>query len=71
MAPRGRNRAENENECQYRKAPAKGLTAPSQGPRLRGRLLASGGDWLLAAPDGSARLDVRGTLERRREIRGP
>jgi len=34
-----------------------------EGPRLNGRLLASGGDWLLAAPDGSARLDVRGTLE--------
>jgi hypothetical protein len=34
-----------------------------EGPRLRGRLLASGGDWLLAAPDGSSRLDVRGTFE--------
>jgi hypothetical protein len=34
-----------------------------EGPRLKGRLLASGGDWLLAAPDGSARLDVRGTFE--------
>ena len=34
-----------------------------QGPRLRGRLLASGGDWLLIGNDGVGRLDVRGTLE--------
>ena len=33
------------------------------GPRLKGRLLASGGDWLLIGNDGVGRLDVRGTLE--------
>jgi hypothetical protein len=32
------------------------------GPRLRGRLLASGGDWLLVRPDGHGLLDVRATL---------
>jgi len=34
-----------------------------EGPRLRGRLLESGGDWLLIGPDGVGRLDVRGTFE--------
>lgn len=34
-----------------------------EGPRLRGRLLPSGGDWLLNGPDGAGRLDVRATLE--------
>lgn len=35
----------------------------AEGPRLRGRLLASGGDWLLVDEKGTGRLDVRGTLE--------
>ena len=35
----------------------------AEGPRLRGRLLASGGDWLLLDEGGIGRLDVRGTLE--------
>jgi len=35
----------------------------AEGPRLRGKLLASGGDWLLLHEDGIGRLDVRGTLE--------
>jgi hypothetical protein len=35
----------------------------AEGPRLRGRLLASGGDWLLVDDAGVGRLDVRGTLE--------
>jgi hypothetical protein len=34
-----------------------------EGPRMKGRLLASGGDWLLIGNDGVGRLDVRGTLE--------
>jgi hypothetical protein len=34
-----------------------------EGPRLRGELLASGGDWLLIGNDGVGRLDVRGTFE--------
>ena len=34
-----------------------------EGPRLKGRLLASGGDWLLVGSDGVIRLDVRATLE--------
>ncbi len=33
-----------------------------QGPRLRGRILPSGGDWLLVGPDGFGRLDVRVTF---------
>jgi len=33
------------------------------GPRLRGRVLPCGGDWLLERADGSRRLDVRITLE--------
>jgi hypothetical protein len=35
----------------------------AEGPRLRGKLLPSGGDWLLVDADGTGRLDVRGTLE--------
>lgn len=33
------------------------------GPRLNGRLLPSGADWILIGADGVGRLDVRGTLE--------
>ncbi len=35
----------------------------AEGPRLRGKLVASGGDWLLLDEGGVGRLDVRGTLE--------
>ncbi len=35
----------------------------AEGPRLRGKFLASGGDWLLVDDGGIGRLDVRGTLE--------
>jgi len=34
----------------------------AEGPRLRGELLASGGDWLLVDAGGIGYLDVRGTL---------
>jgi hypothetical protein len=34
-----------------------------EGPRLKGKLLESGGDWLLIGNDGVGRLDVRGTFE--------
>jgi len=34
-----------------------------EGPRLEGKILAGGGDWLLIGNDGIARLDVRGTFE--------
>ena len=34
-----------------------------QGPRLRGRVLPGGADWLLVRADGTGELDVRGTLE--------
>ncbi len=34
-----------------------------EGPRLKGSVLASGGDWLLMGSDGVGRLDVRATLE--------
>ncbi|MEE2704123.1 MAG: DUF3237 domain-containing protein [Myxococcota bacterium] len=34
-----------------------------QGPRLRGKVLQSGGDWMLVGSDQVARLDVRLTLE--------
>jgi hypothetical protein len=34
-----------------------------EGPRLKGKFLASGGDWLLIGNDGVGRLDVRATLE--------
>jgi hypothetical protein len=33
------------------------------GPRLRGRVLPTGGDWMLVRPDGVAVLDVRATLQ--------
>lgn len=33
------------------------------GPRLRGKMLPSGGDWLLVGSDGIGRLDVRATAE--------
>lgn len=32
------------------------------GPRLRGEVLAGGGDWLLVGDDGCGRVDVRATL---------
>ncbi|MCP5045076.1 MAG: DUF3237 domain-containing protein [bacterium] len=35
----------------------------AQGPRVSGRLLPSGADWLLVDEQGTGRLDVRGTLE--------
>ena len=34
-----------------------------EGPRLKGRILPGGGDWLLRGADGLARLDVRKTFE--------
>lgn len=34
-----------------------------EGPRLRGKILPSGGDWLLIRPEGMGRLDVRATFE--------
>jgi hypothetical protein len=34
-----------------------------EGPRLRGTLVASGGDWILRDSSGVGRLDVRATLE--------
>ena len=34
-----------------------------EGPKLRGTVLPSGGDWLLVGADGVGRLDVRATLE--------
>jgi hypothetical protein len=34
-----------------------------EGPRLRGKLLTGGGDWLLIDPQGVGHLDVRGTFE--------
>jgi hypothetical protein len=33
-----------------------------EGPRLRGKILTGGGDWLLVGTDGFARLDVRAQL---------
>jgi hypothetical protein len=33
------------------------------GPRLKGTIWASGGDWWLRGPDGVVRLDVRATFE--------
>jgi hypothetical protein len=33
------------------------------GPRVSGRVLASGGDWLLVGTDGCARIDVRASIE--------
>ncbi len=34
-----------------------------EGPRLKGRFVQSGADWLLLDGDGVGRLDVRGTME--------
>src|SRR5690348_2925474 len=34
-----------------------------EGPRLRGKVLTGGGDWLLLRPDGVLELDLRITLE--------
>ena len=34
-----------------------------EGPRLRGRILPGGADWILIRPDGVTQLDVRVTLE--------
>jgi hypothetical protein len=34
-----------------------------EGPRLRGKILPGGGDWLLLRPDGVLELDLRITLE--------
>ena len=34
-----------------------------EGPRLRGKVLPGGGDWLLTRPDGVVELDLRITLE--------
>ena len=36
---------------------------PFEGSRLKGKVLSSGGDWLLMGSDGVGRLDVRATLE--------
>jgi hypothetical protein len=33
-----------------------------EGPKLKGEVLAGGGDWALFRPDGALELDVRGTL---------
>ena len=33
-----------------------------EGPRLKGKVLAGGGDWLLVRPDGVGELDVRATI---------
>ena len=34
-----------------------------EGPKLRGTILPSGGDWLVTGPDGITRLDVRATFQ--------
>lgn len=34
-----------------------------EGPRLKGEILASGGDWLLIGSDGVGKLDVRATFQ--------
>src|SRR5207253_6860436 len=34
-----------------------------EGERLRGRVLAGGGDWVIALADGTIELDLRATLE--------
>ena len=34
-----------------------------EGPRFKGKIWASGGDWWLRGPDGVLRLDVRATFE--------
>ena len=39
------------------------VSGTAEGPRLNGKFLQSGGDWLLIDESGVGRLDVRGTLE--------
>ena len=34
-----------------------------EGPKLKGEVLAGGGDWILFRPDGAGELDVRATLQ--------
>jgi len=34
-----------------------------EGPKLHGKVLPTGGDWMLVRPDGVAQIDVRATLE--------
>src|SRR5262249_54602560 len=34
-----------------------------RGPKIKGQLVAPGGDWLYVIPDGSSRLDVRVTIK--------
>jgi hypothetical protein len=34
-----------------------------EGPKLTGKVLPGGGDWLLVRPDGASELDIRGTLQ--------
>lgn len=34
-----------------------------EGPRLKGKLIGSGGDWMLVGPDGFMRMDVRVQIE--------
>jgi hypothetical protein len=34
-----------------------------RGPKIKGELIAPAGDWLYVMPDGSLRLDVRGTIK--------
>jgi hypothetical protein len=34
-----------------------------EGPRLRGKFVGAGADWLLVGPDGFGRLDVRAQIE--------
>ena len=34
-----------------------------EGPRLKGKVLSGGGDWLLVRPDGVGELDARATLQ--------
>jgi len=34
-----------------------------EGPKLKGKILSSGGDWAVIGPDNALRLDVRATLE--------
>jgi hypothetical protein len=34
-----------------------------EGPKIKGKVLPGGGDWLLVRPDGASELDIRGTLQ--------
>ena len=38
-----------------------------EGPRLKGKILPGGGDWLLVRPDGVGELDVRGLFRQTME----